>query len=327
MGSTRWSDDHYAARTSARLMAKTPTFAYSDKVMSGAEPCMVHTSLDPSRKKLIESRDSAEHPESNAVAVICDVTGSMSVVPEIVQEQLPKLMGLLLRKGYLADPQILIGAVGDATCDKIPLQIGEFESGIEIEDCLTNLVLEGGGGGHITESYELPMYFMARHTAIDCLEKRGRRGYLFFIGDEIPYPAVNRVQVERLIGDKLQADVPTSEVVAELKRMYDCYFILPGQASNKGDRILKPWRGLFGQNIIELQDADGVCECIAGAIGVAEGVVLPSELADHLVDAGSSKAAAESVCRSLATVTGRSDRGTDVSLPVVDATGGGVATL
>ena len=40
----------------------------------------------------------------------------------------------------------------------------------------------------MTESYELAMYFMARHTALDCHEKRGKRGYLFIIGDEMAYP-------------------------------------------------------------------------------------------------------------------------------------------
>lgn len=44
----------------------------------------------------------------------------------------------------------------------------------------------------MTESYELAMYFMARHTSIDCYEKRGKRGYLFMIGDELAYPKVKR---------------------------------------------------------------------------------------------------------------------------------------
>ena len=32
------------------------------------------------------------------------------------------------------------------------------------------------------------MYFMARHTSLDCHEKRGQRGYLFIIGDELRLP-------------------------------------------------------------------------------------------------------------------------------------------
>ena len=121
-----------------------------------------------------------------------------------MQKNLCQLMGLLLRKGYLAHPQILIGGIGDATCDRAPLQIGQFESGIEIDQDLAKLWLEGGGGGQQTESYELAMYFMARKTAIDCYENRGQRGYLFLIGDEMPYRRVKRKEVAGILGRPAQ---------------------------------------------------------------------------------------------------------------------------
>lgn len=327
MGHSAWSDAHYRSKVAMKAAAFIPTFDYDADVKSGKTARKVHDLLDPKRKKLIESRDSDAHPNSNAVAVICDVTGSMSRVPYTVQAELPKLMGLLLRKGYLADPQILVGAIGDAYSDAFPLQVGEFESGIEIEDCLTRLILEGGGGGSIQESYELAMYFLARHTALDCFEKRGRRGYAFFLGDETPYPTIPAKQVESLIGDTIQANVSTAEIAAELQRTYDCYFILPGQATHRGERILQPWRELFGQNIIELPDASAVCECIAGAIGVAEGAVLPSELEDHLVAAGTSASSAASVSRALSTVAPKASKGAAVDLPALSSTGGGIATL
>jgi hypothetical protein len=79
----------------------------------------------------------------------------------------------------------MFGAIGDATCDRAPLQVGQFESDNRMDDDLSRILLEGGGGGQKTESYELAMYFMARHTAADCYEKRGKRGYLFIIGDEL----------------------------------------------------------------------------------------------------------------------------------------------
>src|SRR5215813_11760438 len=207
MGSTRWSDDHYRER--AKVRAATGKTVFEHDAAMRAQPAVerrVHEKMNPFGVQVRESRDSETHPTSHAVGVLFDVTGSMKSVPRILQANLPKLMGLLIRKGYLEHPQILIGAIGDATCDKSALQVGQFESGIEIEDDLGKLFLEGGGGGHITESYELAMYFMARHTAIDCMEKRGKRGYLFVIGDEAPYPRVNRKEVEKLIGDKIQAD-------------------------------------------------------------------------------------------------------------------------
>src|SRR5271166_724984 len=197
MGSTRWSDDHYKDRAKLRAETGQDAFEYDHEIKIGAAEARVHDKMNPKGVKIRESRDSEAHPESHAVGVLFDVTGSMQTVPRILQENLPRLMGLLLRKGYLEHPQILIGAIGDATCDSAPLQVGQFESGIEIEEDLGKLFLEGGGGGHITESYELAMYFMARHTALDCFEKRGKRGYLFVIGDELPYPRIKRAEVER----------------------------------------------------------------------------------------------------------------------------------
>jgi hypothetical protein len=216
MGGTNWSDDHYRERSRLRARTGSSAFAYDLDVKAGQAAARVHRQMDPLGVRVRESRDSDAHPTAHAVAVLMDVTGSMGQVPIILQANLPKLMGLLIRRGYLEHPQILIGGIGDATCDRAPLQVGQFESGIEIEDDLGKLYIEGGGGGQTTESYELALYFMARHTGIDCFEKRGRRGYLFVIGDEMPYPKVKPKEVAEVIGDGLREDIPTPALICEL---------------------------------------------------------------------------------------------------------------
>ena len=269
----------------------------------GAADRAVHLKMNPRGVTVRESRDSDAHPESHAGAVLLDVTGSMQGVPRVLQARLPRLMGLLIRKGYLDHPQILIGAIGDATCDAAPLQVGQFESGIEIEEDLGKLYLEGGGGGHITESYELALYFMARHTAIDCHEKRGRRGYLFVIGDEIPYAQVKRQEVGALLGDRLQTDVPVEDVVAELQRSYDVYHVLPKMTGNwSNPAVRRRWGELLGQNALRLEEPAAICELIASTVGVAEGKVDLEHLTDDLRQAGSSAAAARAVRNTLAEV-------------------------
>lgn len=328
MGGTYWSDDHYRDRLVARKASGTPDFDYSAKTASKPRSAHVaHRSLDPKGVKIRESRDSTEHPESHAVAVLFDVTGSMSTVPQILQKNLPKLMGLLIRKSYLKDPQILCGAIGDATCDRVPLQVGQFESGIEIENDLTNIFLESGGGGHITESYELAMYFMARHTALDCFEKRNRRGYLFIIGDETPYPVINPGEVEDVIGDTLQAPIPTEEIVEELQKLYDVYYILPKMTAHYDTpTVFERWKQLLGQNVIRLEQPAGICELIASTIGVCEGTEL-DKVTDDLKDVGTDIALANSVRGSLATVaSGRARKGSEISVPDSGA-GSGVATV
>ncbi|MFI5936505.1 hypothetical protein [Actinoplanes sp. NPDC051494] len=296
MGSGRWSTDVYSAAASYRAATGTSAFAYSD---SGARSA--HPALDPKGVGKRESRDSAEHPQSTPIAVMFDVTGSMGSVPRTLQEKLPQLLGLLTRKGYATDPHIMFGAVGDATCDRVPLQVGQFESDNRMDEDLARIVLEGGGGGQRTESYELAMYFMARHTDMDSVTKRGRRGYLFLIGDEMPYGQVKPKEVAKFLGEKLKEPIPVEAMVAELQRTFDVYYILPSAASYGGDKeILGYWRRLLGQQVIELDDLDAVCETIALTVGLGEEAIdLAAGLAD-LTDVGS--AAGASVSRALAPI-------------------------
>ena len=291
MGSGRWSADVY--ETAERLRGGASAFTYSD---SGART--VHPDLDP-YDIIRESRDSAEHPDSLAIAVLFDVTGSMGAVPRQLQTKLPKLLGLIKDGGYAEHPQIMFGAIGDATCDRAPLQIGQFESDNRMDTDLERILLEGGGGGQKTESYELAMYFMARHTATDCWERRHKRGYLFVVGDEMPYPGVKPREVSAWIGDELPHPLPLANLIAQLTRRWDTYYILPAGAAYAGDgQVLAAWRRLLGQNVLELTDLDAVCETIALTIGLGEEAIdLAAGLGD-LTDVGS--AAGPAVKRALA---------------------------
>jgi hypothetical protein len=302
MGSGRWSTDVFDAAARFRAATGASAFAYSD---SGAG--RTHPDLDPHGVPVRESRDSAEHPHSVAIAVLFDVTGSMRAVPRALQAKLPQLLGLLLRKGYATDPQIMFGAIGDATCDRAPLQVGQFESDNRMDDDLGRILLEGGGGGQKTESYELALYFMARHTETDCYRKRGRRGYLFIIGDEMAYPRVKPAEVRQVIGDELGQPLPVAELAAEVTAKWDTYYILPAGASYVGDaQVLGFWRDLLGQNVIELSELDAVCETIALTVGLGEDAIsLDDGLAD-LSDVGS--AAGPAVSKALAVISAGSAR-------------------
>jgi hypothetical protein len=287
MGSGIWSTDVYDAAARYRKASGTSAFAYSD---GGARA--VHPTLNPYGVTRRESRDSDEHPASVAIAVLFDVTGSMRAVPRVLQTKLPQLLGLLLRKGYARDPQIMFGAIGDATCDRIPLQVGQFESDNRMDDDLGRIVLEGGGGGQMTESYELALYFMARHTAIDCHEKRGRRGYLFIVGDEMAYRRVKPAEVAEVIGDPIAEPVALEQIVAEVRERYDVYYLLPAGSAHAGnDEVLGFWRRLLGQNAIELDDLDAVCETIALTIGLGEEAIDLDDGLDDLAELGSDASA------------------------------------
>jgi hypothetical protein len=317
MGSGRWSTNVYAAAASYRAATGTSAFAYSD---SGADT--VHPDLDPRGIATRECRDSTEHPATTPIAVLFDVTGSMGSVPRVLQTKLPQLLGLLLRKGYATDPQILFGAVGDATCDRVPLQVGQFESDNRMDDDLAKIVLEGGGGGQRTESYELAMYLMARHTSLDSVERRGRRGYLFLIGDELPYRQVKPKEVRAVIGDELAEPIAVEAIVRELQRSFDVYYILPGGAAYAGDtEILGRWRALLGQNVVQLDDLDAVCETIALTVGLGEEAVDLDAGVRDLTDLGSTAGA--SVGKALAPLRRDTVARTSVALAGLDSGVGG----
>jgi hypothetical protein len=300
MGHSNWSDAAYQSRQRHRKAANTSAFTYDTHVRATGAVA-VHPEMNP-LGKIRESRDSAEHPESVAVAVIFDVTGSMGGVPRVLQTKLGALMRALIQKGYLAHPQLLFGAVGDAYSDRVPLQIGQFESGLEMDDDLGKIYLEGGGGGQVYESYELAFYFMARHTSTDCYERRGHKGYLFTIGDEKAYPQVRRDQVREHIGGALQRDVPLEQIVAEAQERYHCFHIIPTNTSHGRDpQIQQHWRQLLGERVLLLDDEAAVCETIALAIGLCEGAL--DNLAtgvDDLVAAGADPAATSSAASALA---------------------------
>ena len=245
-----------------------------------------HPLMNPHGVRLRECRDSADHPHSLGIAFALDVTGSMGDIPVLLaRRELPNFMKILTACG-VPDPQLLFMAVGDATCDSAPMQVGQFESSAELMDqWLTWTYLEGGGGGQNTESYELALYFLAQHTEMDCVRKRGKRGYMFMTGDELPYPAVSRHQVDTIFDDQLDADLPVNAVVAELEKTFHPFFLVPDL--ERRTRCERRWRDLLGDHVICMESPADTCWVAASIVALSEGVVPQLDaLSAVLTDAG-----------------------------------------
>ena len=140
-----------------------------------------------------------------------------------------------------------------------------------MDDWLTKIYLEGGGGGGNHESYELGMYWAAKHTKMDCLIKRQKKGYLFSIGDEAFYPKLNTDQVKEIIGDKIQSDLTIEDVIDMAKESFEVFRICVRSGSYEGGNHDR-WKGLMGQNALWLPDPELVCELMASQIAAMEGV-------------------------------------------------------
>ena len=271
MGTSRWSTDDWTGY-SAKTSTKTTAEIFTSRNL--------HDDLNPKGINR-ESRDSDENPESNAIIIGCDVTGSMGMIANnLVREGLGVLFGEIYDRKPVADPHIMVAAIGDVKYDSAPLQVGQFEADLKITDDLEKVYVEKGGGGNSVESYDMPMYFAAYHTSIDCFEKRNKKGYLFTIGDEEPPEFTYKDAVNKIIGDDgLQADIPFKETVEAAQKMYNVYHIIVAEGShcrynerNGGAKYVRDkWADYLGQNAVIIEDYTKLAEVIVSIIEVNEG--------------------------------------------------------
>jgi hypothetical protein len=219
--------------------------------------------MDPKNIKVRESRDSAEHPESVAIIIALDVTGSMGSIPEsIVRRGLPTLMDSMIQAG-IKDPQVLFMGIGDHVYDRAPLQVGQFESSAELLDrWLTKVYLEGGGGGNSWESYTLAWLIAARHTSIDCFEKRKQKGFLFTVGDETINPDIPGDVIQRLTGIGQAETISSQMLYEEVSKKYNAYHF----HVNHNGRNCTGWKEVVGQNLIILDDYHQLSKQIADIV-------------------------------------------------------------
>ena len=226
----------------------------------------IEYAMNPKGVEIRESRDSEEHPESLAIIIGLDVTGSMGSTPhKLVKDGLPTIMDNILGGG-VKDPQVLFLGIGDHECDSAPLQVGQFESNDEAMDkWLTSIYMEGGGGGNDGESYLLAWYFAACHTSIDCFEKRGKKGILFTIGDEPVLSKIPQQTLKQIMGCGEPKDYLATELLDKARKMYDVYHIHVAHNS-WGNSCIDGWRELIGDNLLVAQNVNDVLEIIARTI-------------------------------------------------------------
>jgi hypothetical protein len=266
MGGGTFDRSAYAS-FSAATKGKATEEIYSSRTIQKA--------LDPHGVKVRESRDSADNPNATPVIVALDVTGSMHKLADVIARKgLGVLFENILDRKPISDPHIMFMAVGDANYDSAPLQVSQFEADKRIIEQLTQIYLEGGGGGNDFESYNLPWYFAAFHTVTDSMEKRGKRGYLFTIGDEEAPRDLTKEQVERICGDTLEAKLSTRDMLELAQRSYEVYHIIVAEgnyARSHLNSVKRSWQDLLGQHVIVLEDHTKLAETIVSAIEVAEG--------------------------------------------------------
>lgn len=171
--------------------------------------------------------------------------------------------------------------------------------------------------GDIADLYD---YFFAHRTSIDCHEKRGKKGYLFVIGDEHAYNHTPATQMRDVLGDLPDAEaaklpdkgateplakgnkqtpsqLDIEQIVRACQQKYNVFFMIPrGTQHYEDPELVRYWGKLLGDDhVIRIEEAEAICEAIAIAIGICEGATDEDDIAK---DAGS-KALARVVSKAL----------------------------
>lgn len=272
MGSSSWSNDAYK-HLKANYRNKSTAQVFGNR--------HIDKDMSPRGVQFRESRDSVEHPESMAIGVFLDETGSMGAIPEmLVRHKLGNLMNTLIAHG-VPDAHVLFGGIGDQYSDSSPLQVGQFEAGTdELNKWLTKIYLEGNGGGQSMESYALAWLFAARHTSIDCFEKRNQKGFLFTIGDEGVHKMLEKDFLTDLLGYSFHENIPATQLLAEAQRMYHVFHLhVTETATGSSSGIIGGWQKLLQERVILIEDYNNIAEIIASTVAVVMGADLQKVVA------------------------------------------------
>jgi len=263
MGYTSYSLDNRSIRAIADgyyTKSKSAIFAQTNKRE-------VHPGMNPKNVKTRECKDSEAHPKTVPIQLYLDVTGSMGMIPhELIKVGLPTLMSKLIQAG-VSDAALMFGAIGDHECDDVPLQVAQFESGdAELDMWLTRIYLEGGGGLNSGESYILAWYFAANHVQTDAFEKRGKKGFVFTVGDEPYLRSIPKNALLEIMGETCAAEESMSaEKLLEMTTKTNHVYHIHIQHASYRD-CPSNWKQLLGDHCIVIKDpkdlAKTICEII-----------------------------------------------------------------
>lgn len=223
-----------------------------------------------------EARDNEDHPESNPIIIGVDVTGSMGMLAEaIVKGQLGVLMNELLDRQPVSDPQVCFMAIGDMVTDQCPLQVTQFESDNRIVQQLTELYLEGNGGGNRSESYIGPWWFAMNHVVSDAWEKRKKKGYIFTIGDEECPAYLYKSDMRKHLSTAPEGDmISANDLFHAASERYNIFHLVIEQGSYcniYSEQTISSWRNVIGRRTILVKNYMYLPHIIVSAIQIAEG--------------------------------------------------------
>jgi len=276
MGNSTWLSATYTSYATSVLGNGSKTV---EEICNTSD---LNPDMNPKVIQMRESRDSDSNPESTAIIIGLDVTGSMSCVIHPIINKLDTFVTELYKRKPITNPHLMFMGIGDVDCDYAPIQMTQFEADIKIAEQLQKIYIEGGGGGNSYESYTYAWYAALRKTAIDCYEKRTKKGYIFTIGDENPNPEIDIKSAKEFLNlkeDKAISSADLLTLVSEKYNVYHCVVVDGAYCKTNKAEVIKSWNNLLGQNTILIHDYTKIPEIIISRIQMNEGESLESVVA------------------------------------------------
>jgi len=290
MGGSTFNSREYASYSKSTIASKS-----TREIFTARE---INADFDPAKITMRESCDSVANPESTAIIIGLDVTGSMNNVSDATIKGVGTLMEQLHSLKPISDPHIMCMGIGDVSAgDRAPLQATQFEADLKIATQLKEIWLENGGGGNRSESYTLPWYFAATKTEIECHSARGKKGYIFTIGDERINDVLTKEQLNRVMGGGAERGYDAKELLEMAEEQYEVYHLMVEQGMNyrrDGENVVSSWTDVLGERAIPLNDVKRIPEVIISTIMRNEG-----KTDDEIIAAWDNDGAADSVRHSL----------------------------
>lgn len=275
MGGGSWSASSWGSYKTAHVAGKTQSQIFASKLNEDVDPLKFTNGIR-------ESVDSPDNPNSTPVAIFTDMTGSMGMLAERVVRDLDVVCQELLDRKPVPDVHLLTGVIGDAYSDTDPpFQATQFEADIRIAQQTQKLWLTRDGGGNGGESYALAWLFAAMQTATDSFDKRGKKGYLFTVGDEGVHGVeggygkpfgVTKEQAKQWLGLDIERDLTAEECLRMAQRKWNTFHIVINSGYGGYRKEVESSFGrIMPDHLLYLEDVSALTETIVSAIEVNEG--------------------------------------------------------
>jgi len=255
----------------------------------------LHPNLDPKNWS-----DSYIQTHSRSPIIFgLDVTGSMGEWVKIIYEKLPMFYGQIMIQKYLEDPAISFCAIGDHEASFAPLQVTPFAQGLETDDQIKKLFLEGGGGGNSKESYELVAYFYLNK----CELLNSQFPFLFITGDEIFFEKISKDALAKFLGVENTDTKESSSIEAfkELCKKFNVFHIRKSYGDPQKEKdMTKKWSEAIGpERILDVTNPKACIDVILGAIAITSGSRNLEEYIKDMRDRGQTNERVKEVTKAL----------------------------